>query len=102
MSQPLEANPKQVKNMSIISSTLAARSPPRVWMQKVRLIGLTVLPGVIAALEALRDRSLRMGIISNRGNVPPETVTQELDAAGLLACFDLGTGIGARASVGES
>jgi hypothetical protein len=53
-----------------------------------RLIGFTVLPGVIAALEGLRERSLRMGIISNRGNVPARTVIQALDRARLLDFFD--------------
>ena len=48
----------------------------------------TVLPGVRAALEGLRERSLRMGIISNRGNFPPDTVKLKLDQAGLLEFFD--------------
>ena len=54
-----------------------------------RLIGFTVLPGVREALEGLRERSLRMGIISDRGGIPAETVTHELDRAGLLDFFDL-------------
>lgn len=53
-----------------------------------RLIGFTVLPGVLEALERLRERSLRMGIISDRGNILPATVTHELDRAGLLTFFD--------------
>lgn len=53
-----------------------------------RLIGFTVLPGVLAALEGLRERSLRMGIISNRDDIPAETVTRELDRSGLLEFFD--------------
>lgn len=53
-----------------------------------RLVGFTVLPGVQEALERLRERSLRMGIISNRGNVPAETVTRALDVSGLLEFFD--------------
>lgn len=53
-----------------------------------RLAGFMVLPGVLEALEGLRERSLRMGIISNRGNIPAETVNRELDASGLLDFFD--------------
>lgn len=53
-----------------------------------RLISFTVLPGVIEALEGLRERSLRMGIISDRGGIPAETVTQKLEKAGLLKFFD--------------
>ncbi|HSE18964.1 MAG TPA: M20/M25/M40 family metallo-hydrolase [Pyrinomonadaceae bacterium] len=53
-----------------------------------RLIGFTVLPGVIAALEGLRARSLRMGIISNRGSIPANTVIRELDRARLRNFFD--------------
>lgn len=53
-----------------------------------QLIGFTVLPGVLEALEALRERALRMGIISNRGNVPAVTVTRALDASGLFDFFD--------------
>lgn len=53
-----------------------------------RLIGFTVLPGVLAALEGLRARFLRMGIISNRDDIPAETVTRELDRSGLLEFFD--------------
>lgn len=48
----------------------------------------TVLPGVRAALEGLRERSLRMGIISHRGNFPADTVKLKLDQAGLLEFFD--------------
>ena len=48
----------------------------------------TVLPGVRAALEGLRERSLRMGIISDRGNFSADTVKQELDRVGLLEFFD--------------
>ena len=48
----------------------------------------TVLPGVLSALDALRKRCLRMGIISDRGNLPAETVIRELDASGLLRFFD--------------
>src|SRR5215212_4698280 len=53
-----------------------------------RLIGFTVLPGVLAALKGLRERSLRMGIISNRDDIPADTVTRELDRSGLLEFFD--------------
>jgi bacterial leucyl aminopeptidase len=53
-----------------------------------RLIGFTVLPGVREALEGLRNCSLRMGIVSDRGGIPAETVTHELNRAGLLNFFD--------------
>ena len=53
-----------------------------------QLIGFTVLPGVQAALDGLRERSLRMGIISNRGTIPGKTVIRALDASGLLGFFD--------------
>src|SRR5687767_4843715 len=55
---------------------------------KGELIGFTVLPGVQEALEGLRERSLRMGIISHRGGIPAGTVRQELDRSGLLQFFD--------------
>ena len=53
-----------------------------------RLIGFTVLPGVLGALAALQARELRMGIISDRGDIPRPTVIQELDRSGLLNFFD--------------
>src|SRR5688572_1885105 len=53
-----------------------------------QLIGFTVLPGVLSALKGLRERSLKMGIISNRGDMSAETVTRELDRSGLLQFFD--------------
>lgn len=53
-----------------------------------RLLGFTVLPGVRAALKGLCERSIRMGIISNRGNISADTVTRALEASGLLGFFD--------------
>jgi bacterial leucyl aminopeptidase len=53
-----------------------------------RLIGFTVLPGVLEALAGLRERSLRMGIISDRGGISADTVTLELERSGLLNFFD--------------
>ncbi|HEX8291218.1 MAG TPA: M20/M25/M40 family metallo-hydrolase [Pyrinomonadaceae bacterium] len=52
------------------------------------LIGFTVFPEALAALEALRARALRMGVISNRGGVPAADVTRALEASGLLGFFD--------------
>jgi len=52
------------------------------------LIGFTVFPEAQAALEALRARSLRMGIISNRGNIRAEVVRRALRASGLLGFFE--------------
>jgi hypothetical protein len=53
-----------------------------------RLIGFTVLPGVLDALAKLQARELRMGIISDRGDIEPDTVIHELDRSGLLNFFD--------------
>lgn len=52
------------------------------------LIGFNVFPEALAALEVLRARSLRMGVISNRGSIPAEVVTRALEASGLLGFFD--------------
>ena len=49
------------------------------------LLGFTVFPEALEALEALRERALRMGVISNRGDIPPETVTRAVAAAALVA-----------------
>jgi len=65
-----------------IGDTLAT---PRITGDRLEFI---VLPGVLAALEALRKRSLRMGIISNRGTIEADTVNAALEAAGLLVFFD--------------
>ncbi len=45
---------------------------------------LAVLPEVAAALTALRDLGVRMGVLSDRGPVPEPEVRRALDAAGLL------------------
>lgn len=52
------------------------------------LLGFTVFPEVLQALEALRERALRMGIISNRGDIQAKTVTRALEECGLLGFFD--------------
>lgn len=52
------------------------------------LTGFDVLPGVHDVLEALKQRGLGMGIISNAGDEKPERVNQLLDACGLLGFFD--------------
>ena len=50
-------------------------------------LDFTVLPGVLTALEGLSKRA-RLSIISNRGNLEPETVTRALDTCGLLRFFE--------------
>jgi hypothetical protein len=67
-----------------IGDTLAT---PRLDAQG-RLIEFIVLPGALPALRALSERSIRMGIISNRGNIPADTVTRALETSGLLSFFD--------------
>ncbi|WP_431676894.1 M20/M25/M40 family metallo-hydrolase [Kitasatospora sp. KL5] len=49
---------------------------------------LTSFPDVPAVLEALRGRSVRLGILSDRGPVPADRVEAALDRAGLLAFFE--------------
>jgi phosphoglycolate phosphatase-like HAD superfamily hydrolase len=44
---------------------------------------LEVFPDVPPALAALRDRGVRLGIISDRGPIPADDVNQALVAAGL-------------------
>lgn len=53
-----------------------------------RIERLTVLPDVPAALAALSDRSVRLGIISDRGMIPAEQVNQALEDAGVLGFFE--------------
>src|SRR5215207_3313152 len=67
-----------------IGDTLAT---PRLDAQG-RLIDFIVLPAALPALRALSERSIRMGIISNRGNIPADVVTRALEASGLLTFFD--------------
>ena len=53
-----------------------------------QLINFNVLPHVMETLETLKKRALRMGIISNAGNIKAEEVNNLLDACGLLGFFD--------------
>jgi FMN phosphatase YigB (HAD superfamily) len=53
-----------------------------------RIERLTVLPDVPTVLAALSDRSVRLGIISDRGAIPAERVNQALEAAGILDFFE--------------
>lgn len=55
-----------------------------------QLLELTVLPGVLSALEALSKRQLRMGIISNRGNLEAAAIKRALDVSRLLDFFEPG------------
>lgn len=53
-----------------------------------RLTGFNVFPEARTALEALKARNVRMGIISNAGDELPATVNALLDECGLLQFFD--------------
>src|SRR6266536_5814472 len=48
-----------------------------------RIERLTVYPDVPSVLRALRDQGVRLGIISDRGTIPAESVNQALEGAGL-------------------
>jgi leucyl aminopeptidase len=48
-----------------------------------RIDRLAVYPYVPETLAELRERGARLGIISNRGDIPAEEVNQALRAAGL-------------------
>lgn len=49
---------------------------------------LTVFPDVLPVLEALRREGVRLGILSNRGPVPEQSVNDALERAGLLSFFE--------------
>ena len=51
-------------------------------------IELTPFPGVIPALQKLRKHGAKLGIISNRGNIPEQNVNNALKSAGLLQHFE--------------
>lgn len=53
-----------------------------------RLIGLNVFPDAFEALEELRRRSFRLGVVSNPGGEPLETVNRALEECGLMRFFD--------------
>jgi len=53
-----------------------------------RIDALSVFPYVPGVLAALRDRSVRLGIISNRGPIPADEVDRALKAAGLWEFFE--------------
>jgi bacterial leucyl aminopeptidase len=53
-----------------------------------RIDRLAVYPYVLGVLAELRERGARLGIISNRGDIPAEEVNQALHAAGLGDFFE--------------
>jgi bacterial leucyl aminopeptidase len=53
-----------------------------------RIDRLAVYPYVPGVLTELRERGARLGIISNRGDIPAEEVNQALHTAGLLDFFE--------------
>ena len=58
-----------------------------VFTQDDRLEGFNVFPEARIALESIKQRDLRMGIISNPGNENPDNVNLALDRAGILQFF---------------
>jgi len=61
----------------------AVFSPP-----PVRLVRLDLFPYVTALLRSLADRSLRLGIISNTGDMDGASVDAILNKAGIRDFFD--------------
>ena len=61
----------------------AVLSPP-----PVRLIRVDLFPYVMALLRSLADRSLRLGIISNTGDMDGASVDAILNKAGIRDFFD--------------
>ena len=59
-----------------------------VFSQDDRLEGFNVFPEARSALESIKQRGVRMGIISNPGEEEPENVNLALDQSGLLQFFD--------------
>ena len=49
---------------------------------------LNVFPDVLPVLEALRREGVRLGILSNRGPVPEQSINDALERAGLLSFFE--------------
>jgi FMN phosphatase YigB (HAD superfamily) len=54
----------------------------------VRLVRLDLFPYVTALLRSLADRSLRLGIISNTGDMDGASVDEILNKAGIRDLFD--------------
>lgn len=67
-----------------IGDTLAA---PK-FDEEDRLVGFDVFPDALEALEDLRPRPFRLGLISNPGGESPDTVKLALEECGLLGFFD--------------
>jgi FMN phosphatase YigB (HAD superfamily) len=61
---------------------------PVVSAAPVHLIGFDVFPFVAVLLESLRQRQVRLGLISNTGADGHETVDAVLAKSGLLAFFE--------------
>jgi hypothetical protein len=53
-----------------------------------RIESLIAFPDVPPVLEDLKNSAMRLGILSNRGNVPEANVNEALESAGLLRFFD--------------
>ena len=51
-------------------------------------VEITPLRGVVEVLQELRAQGARLGIISNRGNIPEQNVNDALKRAGLLRYFE--------------
>lgn len=49
---------------------------------------MIVLSGVLPALEELRLEGIRLGILSNRGNIEEKKVNEALESDGLLLFFE--------------
>ncbi|MEU9117365.1 M28 family peptidase [Streptomyces sp. NPDC048483] len=68
-----------------IGNTLAS---VRVSADGREISDLVVYPFVPGVLEDLRDKEVRLGILSNRGAIPEDSVNAALEHAGLLPFFD--------------
>src|SRR5262245_34688173 len=64
-----------------LGTATVAGTPPR-------LVGFDVFPFVPPLLADLRDRGLRLGVISNTGDEKKAAVEAVLTPTGLLASFD--------------
>ena len=53
-----------------------------------RIERIDVFPNVTDILRKLHERGARLGIISNRGEIPEENVLEALASAGLLSFFN--------------
>src|SRR4051812_38737903 len=68
-----------------LGNTLAS---VRVSATENRIEELIVFVDVPPVLKELRQKGVRLGILSNRGEIPEENVNEALERAGLLPFFD--------------